>query len=283
MQTYFANQSLSLSIPLINSANSAVTDASNVVFSVQDASGAEIVPSTPVTVTAGTGLADINLDATAHQLADGEVRAYRKITITFDSGATSHSVFEEYLIEALDALIVMTNSFQTYPEAILKAAGLTQMEPFNAATRRDQITALTNAYSVLANLKYHAPRKGGMYGLGYNGYDYGYGFSYSFSPAAPEWEPKDELINIPGMTVETFNALHKGLTNALKLTQIIEANEALNQFSILRKRQQGLMSETIGESSMMFRPEKVLNLPMTRRSLNYLRPYLRWDLGVGRG
>lgn len=252
METYFANQPLSISIPLSTSNGNVVLDPTDVTYRVLDATGYEFSPAAPVAVVAGSGMADIAIDGIAAQLQVGEVRSYRQIEVTFKSAGVTHICYDEFLIELMDSLIVMVNSFQTYGDAAVRCAEITGLESFASATRRERITALSNAYITLSRLEYQIP---------------------------PYYSP----VRIQGLSEYDFEALHQGLTSALKMAQVIEANEALDSFSILKKRQQGLMSETIGESSMMFRPEKVLNVPMTRRGMDLLRPYLVWNMSIGRG
>jgi hypothetical protein len=146
------------------------------------------------------------------------------------------------------------------------AADVAGLDNLQDSTRRDRILALVNSYDVITRLRFQIPRDHWC----------------SREIAAPGWLGRDE-VNLRSITQADFSNLSATLTSALMKAQLIEANECLDQFSILKKRQQGLMSETIGESSMMFRPEKVLNLPITRRSQDLIRAYLVWDMGIGRG
>lgn len=270
MDMFLAGQRLTISVPLTTADGSSVTDATDVSFRVLDSHGAELVPATQITVDPGMALADIVVEASANQLQTGEIRAFRQIEVMFTSAGNTCRSYQEYMVEIFDALVPMTNSFQTYGDAMVLAADLTGLDTFQAATRRERNAGMTNAYLSITGLRFLNPRFWPNY------------VAWRLT-AAPGWYNYDEGVNLRGLTVEDFDKLPKVLTSALKRAQIIEANEALDQFSILKKRQQGLMSETIGESSMMFRPEKVLNVPVTRRSLDLLRPFLDWSLGLGRG
>lgn len=265
MHSYFAGQPITITVPLVTSNGTTITNPGATSFRVTDGAGIEIVPPTAVTPEAGMGLIEILVPAAAHEVPAGEVRAFRQIEVTCESEGVTYSMLEEYLIESVDSLVLMRNSFQTYPEAMLMSTEITGLDAYRNATRGERIASLVNAHNVLARLRYRISD-------GYRGQN----------QSRINWQYHG-YIDVMRMSPEDFQELPSAFIRALRTAQIIEGNEALDQFSVHRKRQQGLMSETIGESSMMFRPEKVLNVPVTRRSLDLLRPYLVWDLGIARG
>lgn len=250
METYPANQPLRISVLLTTPNSDVVTDAAGATYRVLGSLGQELFPSEPLALTAGVSMVEIEVDAAKNTLLPGEIRSYRQIEVSFTSGGKLFVSFEEYLIEARDALIPNVNSFQTYAEAMVAASEITGIQTLYDATRREQSNALINSYRILSRMLYNV---------------------------------RGTRISFPMISLDAFQALPVSFADAIKMAQIIEAAEALDEFSILKKRQQGLMSESIGESSMMFRPEKVLNIPVTRRSMDILRPYLDWEIGIGRG
>lgn len=156
--------------------------------------------------------------------------------------SVSHSYETSFIIEARETLVKGDNSFQSYFETMLSAEEVSGIEFFKAATKEEQIAALVSAYEILSTMVY-ADRVGDHY-------------------------------NIGNYTATELEALEPAFLRALRIAQILEANEMLDAHSIHYKRQDGLMSETIGESSMMFRPGNIQNFPITRRSLNFLRNYV---------
>lgn len=115
----------------------------------------------------------------------------------------------------------------------------------------EQISAMITAYEALGAMVY-ADNNGDHYGVG----DY------------------DEA--------ELDSELDPAFLRALQRAQVLEANELLDINSIHRKRLDGLMSETIGESSMMFRPGNISNFELSRRSQFALRNYLVIRARIGR-
>lgn len=250
MNKFFAQQPVLLSVEM-TSGGVAMSDPTLASFRVLDGNGAEVVGETTVIPEAGSSVVEIEVPAELNTLSEGEIRGYRLVELTFEIDGRTYTVSDEYLIESQDSLVLLTNSFQTYPEAMTRLYDLTDIDTLVRADRAQRVTALINAFHNITTLQFNV-----------GGWNY---------------------VNLARMSVEDFLALPERFLDRLRLAQLVEANEALNRFSVHKKRQQGLMSETIGESSMMFRPEKILNVPVTRRSLDLLRGYVSWDVGLARG
>lgn len=139
-------------------------------------------------------------------------------------------------------LTVGVNSYQTEAEATALLEEVFGMNAYKAASPEDQSAALINAYHVINTMTF-ADKNGEYYNLG--------------------------DLDAAGLA-----ALEPGFLKALRIAQLIEANELMDPNSIHYKRLDGLMSETIGESSMMFRPGNINNYPITRRSMMFLRNYV---------
>jgi hypothetical protein len=90
-------------------------------------------------------------------------------------------------------------------------------------------------------------------------------------------------VKLRGMSVESFDLLPAGFLRAIKRAQLIEANVILGGDVVGRKRQDGILSETIGESSASFSDKPFLNLPISRQAYEELRRYIVIRIGVARG
>jgi len=267
MEIYFAGQPVIITVPLVTSGGVAVTDATSASYRVLDGQGAEVIPVTDIEADLATGLVEVTIAGEQNVLAAGEgIRGFRQIEVRFVNASGVFTVFDEFLIEAADSLVPLSNSFQSYAQAMVLAAEVTGIDSLLGSTRRERIAALVNAHNTISRLRYQVS-DGYMAGRNQSRLDWHY----------------IKYVDLASITAADYAKLPAPFLRAVCMAQLIEANEALDQFSIHRKRQQGLMSETIGESSMMFRPEKVLNIPVTRRSLDLLRPYLVWELSIGRG
>jgi hypothetical protein len=88
------------------------------------------------------------------------------------------------------------------------------------------------------------------------------------------------ITDIKALTVEAFSALDAGFLLALKKAQIAEANMIVENSPIRDKIRAGIISETIGESSMFFSR----SMPsgkfhgLADDSYDYLKPYVYRDV-----
>lgn len=248
MDAFLASQSVTIKIPLIVN-DVVVKDATAVSYSVANEDGDLLVDAAAITPV--DGIVSITVSAMDNDLDGDATRGFREVSVTFTSGGRVHRRSAEYLIEAPEVLAPGVNSALTYGSAMLAAAGLAEIDDFMIASRPQRVTALQNAYTDLCSLRFAV----GFY----------------------------DTLDLRRLSPDQFNALPAHFVRQLGIAQVLEANEALNPISVHKKRQSGLMSETIGESSMMFRPERVLNVNITKRSMRLLSGFLSWEVRVGRG
>lgn len=251
METYFAGNDVSVTVPFVDGAGASITGLTGISYQVVDAAGGVLVDWTDVTVSSSASSVAVTVAAAHNALAAGEARDLRSVVVTYAYAGGTRDNSVEYIIEGADLLIVATNSFQTYNQAQLGALDLVNIDAFTATDKASRIAALINGYLSICNLE------------------------FELNACAP-------LKNLSTFTAAQVAALPARFLRALKQAQILEANELLDPGSVNNKRQSGLMSETIGESSMMFRPTKILTLPVTRRSLDLLADWISWDIGIGR-
>lgn len=242
MDAYFANREVQIAIPLADGVS-----AAGLAFEVRDAMSAIVHEGS---VISSEGAALCMVPAEANLVRPGRTTDYRQLTMFSLVSPADNPVNVDYLIRELDALRPGVNSAGTYGDSMLAASELADINHFMMATTAEREAALANGYINLSSLRFSV----------------------------------DCLRNfsLTRLKVEQFNALPSHFIRQLQLAQVVEANEAMNPASIQKKRLSGLMSETIGESSMMFRPGRVLNLPVTRRSMMLLRDYVSWEIGIGR-
>jgi len=147
------------------------------------------------------------------------------------------------IMEAMDTLVKGENSFQSYYQAILMAEEMPGMDAFKSMEKSEQVAALANTYRMISTMAFMS---------------------------------KGQIVwDIASLNAEELDKLDPGLLEALCIAQILEANETLDTNSAHAKRLDGIMSETIGESSMMFRSGKVAtNTVLSRRAMGFLRKYM---------
>ena len=248
MNKYFADQPIQIEIPTTSLEVPSVGDVEFVTYSI-----AKVAPTTGAVLTdesfdPGTDSNLVLVDLSASPVTESTVF---QVTYTLSTAVNDYTYTFNFLVAPSDTLTVGVNSYQNYLTALLTAEELSGVDSFKEADKAGQQSAMAHAYNVLNTLVY-VDRYG-------------------------------EYYDLSALDDTALAALEPGFLKALKIAQVIEANEMLNPNSVYTKRQDGLMSETIGESSMMFRPGNINNYPVTRRSLMFLRNYILIRAKLERG
>lgn len=140
--------------------------------------------------------------------------------MTTTAGTFNQTVFYEIEGDVL-SLTPLTDSFMTYPDAIMVRGRMAEpMSYYDSLEDEDKVVALEAAYNSLNGLAFTVD------GVTIN--------------------------DITSLTVTAFNALNPKFLEALKKAQIAEADVIVENNPIKDKIRMGIVSETIGESSMYF-------------------------------
>jgi len=196
--------------------------------------------------------------------------AARELVVTFTVPGGVVEQREIYLIQRSSPLGVMENSFVTYPEALALRQGFGGMfAGWDTSDKSAQCAALIHAYSNLAQLTY---KVGWSDSSRYAGYENG---ADRFCGRV--------IKNISLLDQSEFQDLPSNFRKALKRAQIVEADTLLGGDTLASRRRDGVISETIGESSMMFSTKPYLELPVCRAAYRELNGYIYRRIGVFRG
>lgn len=201
-----------------------------------------------------------------------EVRGGRLIKWTAVTSSGSKEFIEIYLVKKSQTITLYKNSFMTLTGANMLADSMTDVSGFfSALDDVEKMNALEEAFTRITSLSY----------LDKN-YD-------SASQSIITWWDDDPsggaLITRNYFLVldeDKWNALSEDFRVALKKAQIAEASEILSDDPLARRRTSGLLSETIGESSMMFKTMRPLYSGLSKRSMSYLGKYLNVDVSIAR-
>lgn len=233
--------------------------------------GGSIVPADVTSVVynltrlAPTGLAESDQQSTVYQAElDGFLAAGLTITseecgarsvwnvravVTTASGTQTIKV--QVMVEQDITLIKGVNSFQSWWELQLTLEEVPGIDFLKSLSESEMVAQLANAYRTIGTLAF-------------------------VDITGEHWD-------ITSYTAEELDDLTPDFLKALTIAQVIEANEYADPNSIHYKRLSGLMSETIGESSMMFKSGHTDNSPVTRRSMMFLRNYVLIRARLARG
>ena len=268
---YPANTPASFTIPLTDGAGNPVSPVT-VTWNVLDEDGGQLNDSAVIlNVAPGTTSIEINVPSDLNALVEGQIRGVRVVAIDFDGLGLSTSV--SYMVERTAALVVMTNSFQTYERGLVTRAELGQALPaFDSAVKNRQVAALETAFRKLCRIQYKFALSGDP--RNYVNWDEEIGVDHRIYRV---------VRDISLITPDEFAAFTDGFKSALRRAQIVEANAVLGGDPITEKRLSGIVSETVGESSMFLKSAAPLTLPVSRAAFTELTGYVYRRFALARG
>lgn len=215
-----------------------------------------------------SGAYKVTVPLALNTIPDGATRSMRIVRLRFrPSGASAGFVEAEasYAVVPDAELVIQKNSFQGYGEAMLLASEMSNLPGFEGASRELRVRALADAYRALVRLRFDIPE--------------------------PE-NNQSRIVDFPGadpgalkeMSAAEFATLHPHFLDALRRAQVIEANDILNvQTGIEEKRRQGLVSDSVGETTQVYRKSKPLQSSICARAMQELRGYVVHSLRMRRG
>lgn len=266
-----AHASVTVPLPVFRAVYVPIDEA---FFTVLDEKGEIIQTATNLTVAPGSESIEIIIPPETNELPVGSVSALRQVQVVFVGASATYNEHAFYVIKAQVPLVPMTNSFVTLAETHLVRTQMTGLEGFAAATEDTQIAALVSAWRNMSHLRYKFP-VGGDYQSRITSFP----GTYYDSQYGRVWVV---IGDITLRTLGEFQSWPSDFVQALKRAQMAEANELLQLNPISEKRRTGVISETIGESSMTFRGVPDIQMPISRVALQHLRGFLENSVRVGR-
>lgn len=221
-------------------------------YSVTDEVGVVV----PQTILTGpfTDLTSVSVvvPAASNAIPIGSVASIRRLT-AYLSVATGTLFFSYwYMLRRAERLVEWVNSFQTLAEAMLLSSTIVDVADWELADDSQRERALMGAYDGICQLLFYVPE-------------------IKATPFFLRDLTEDERALAPNLFLA-----------ALSTAQVIEANALLSDKSDEKKRNAGILSETIGESSIRFRSSKAYDLGTDSRTVGILGGYLSWSMKVVR-
>lgn len=230
MDVYESGSAVTLVIPF--EMNQAITQSS---YRVLDERRVELVGETAISLDGGATEAEVTVPAPINTLSEGVRRAIHTVELVLTlEGGSIRKVRASYGIAGETGLRVPEESFQTLAEAHNTAFDLPMMSGWSSATDAVKTTALMQAYHNISLLNF----------------DLDHVTEFPDFPALEGYTLRpDPFVH---MTREEFDALPDSFSRALRRAQVVEANDLLGGDPVAQKRQQGVLKETVGESSTTF-------------------------------
>ena len=182
-----------------------------------------------------------------------------------------------YALEPAETLIAGLNSFQSFSQAELVAMDIPQLTGWNGANEKDKIAALIEARLQICQLRFTLLNSNVNFGQD----------NLNYVPEGSYPTPYAGMFmfngNLALITPSNFVKMPPRFKLALCRAQIAQADSILGGDPVDVRRKEGLILESIGEVKQMFRGGKPLDLPVSRRALKYLSPFVSFSQRIGRG
>lgn len=185
-----------------------------------------------------------------------------EITITNSDGVI-RKFKQAYVVQGSAEFQIPGESYQSLEEAILLASEMHDIQGWNRANDAQRRAALLQAANAIDLLN----------------------FDLSEATEFPDFPGLDpyRFSSISTLSAQEFNELPGAFLIALKKAQIYEANDALGADPIVKARQQGVVSRTVGESTDVFLREKATRGAVCEAALRILRRFISTKKYVLRG
>lgn len=263
-----------MTVPLTDSSGNTLT-VNAVSYKVTDENGVSVVGLTPL-ATFVSGDAEVVIATTALQntLAAGVLRGLRAISIVCEMDAGSVELTASYAIGASDPLVVGVNSFQTLSQAEFLSMEIPNTPGWDGATAQQRVAALIEARKRINMLSFNQLNSNVNWGQDSLNYvpEGQYTTSYVSNNGMFLFNGNLELLR-----ADQFAKLPAKFLDAIRRGQLVEADEILGGDPIQSRRQAGILVDTIGETKMMFKTGKPLQLPVSRRALAYMSYFITFS------
>lgn len=274
MKLYPENYDVAITVMFSDGSGMAVA-VSQVTAVLYDGDDQQLSDLGSIPLDAGLSAVNIIIPAADNVLGEGETAAARilRVELTTAIGILRQSF--NYIIEAESRLELLNNTFISLESAEVMARDMPSLKAWAAADDDKKAAALINAFARLSRVqlryaKDHLTQEGGT----------------TSRPWPPGRDLCDQDVVIrPGewakKTKEEFLAMPPVFRKAVRSAQLIEANDILTDDPIATRHRAGVISETIGESSVMLRGGR-LELGVSLDALRALTGFVYYNIRTAR-
>lgn len=227
----------------------------------------------------------IIVPAAFNSLDEGKSRTARILRVELETEAGVIRRSFSYLIEGEFRLQFLSNSFLSYEAAELLAYDMVNISGWSVAQKDERIAALIEAFARVTRIPLRFP----LYDL--PSVDFQNYIEYAGINGNPEGlnhsqnRLQRDYVIMPRhwseITEKIYSEFPAHFRQALRAAQFCEANELLQGDDTMAKHRAGIVSETIGESSVRLRGGRI-DLGVSSQTLQHLAGYVHYNFRVAR-
>lgn len=218
---------------------------------IEDETGAELSEYTMDSGDWGRVAFDFFVDASSNMLNEGKDKGIRTVTMYLtDVDGLEVEQTERYYLINQSRLTPGENSLMTFSEALMLIPDLTDLQGWVGADDNMRIVALRESYDTLKRFVLNK------------------NFVYR---------------DISDFSSDDLNALSDRVLGDFQRAQVLHADYLLGGQPAKKMREEGVVSNSVGESTMFFRTTKPLSYGISDRAYMYISRYLDRSVRIQRG
>lgn len=265
IDTYRSGEAVSLSFSFN------ILDIQSATYTVKDSEGSILISDEPIEITEGQMSIPVVVSADHNQLAEKE-RDLRHVIVKATASGLTHEERKMYVLLNNFELLIPGQSFATVADAQMQAIdmlnGDTLLADGEGLMRKRLIEATrrvkTLPFSIRKILRIDFDRYERPQNM-LNVYDIPWGVDGVY---------RHDLVDWGRMTQDKFDELPDYFKEALMLAVVNEACEIANGNDVAAAREDGILSESIGETTNMYRTGKAANVRVARSTWRLLTSYI---------
>ncbi|MBV0601370.1 hypothetical protein NL346_20880 [Klebsiella pneumoniae] len=230
-----------------------VMSATSASYSVKDASGNIVTSGVDVPVSDGQMFVTVTVPGAINALGERE-RDLRRVTLSVDAGGAFITKEQQYIVLRSFELSVPKQSFISISEAQLQAIDMLNGGSLLTGGEGDLRRQLIEATKRIKSMSFSIRR---IYGMDWDDYDRPQNMlQTSTLPFRWAGQYTSDIVDWDKLTDDDFMEFPEAFRNALALAVVNEASEIAGGSDIQRAREDGIVSESIGETTMAYRQGK---------------------------
>ncbi|MDL2154574.1 hypothetical protein [Klebsiella quasipneumoniae] len=230
-----------------------VMSAASATYSVKDASGKIITSGVNVPVTDGQMFVVVTIPGSVNALEERE-RDLRRVTLSVDAGGVFINKEQQYIVLRSFELSVPGQSFISIADAQLQAIDMLNGGSLLSGSEGDLRRQLIEATRRVKSMSFSVRR---IFGIDWDDYDRPQNMlATSTLPFRWAGQYTSDIVDWSKLSDEDFMEFPESFRSALALAVVNEASEIAGGNDIQRAREDGIVSESIGETTIAYRQGK---------------------------
>ncbi|HCL5638277.1 TPA: hypothetical protein N2N45_004364 [Klebsiella aerogenes] len=248
-----------------------VMNATSATYSVKDARGKIITSGVNVPVTDGQMFVAVTIPGSVNALEERE-RDLRRVTLSVDAGGVFINKEQQYIVLRNFELSVPGQSFISIADAQLQAIDMLNGGSLLSGSEGDLRRQLIEATRRVKSMSFSVRR---IYGIDWDDYDRPQNMlATSTLPFRWAGQYASDIVDWSKLSDEDFMEFPESFRSALALAVVNEASEIAGGNDIQRAREDGIVSESIGETTIAYRQGKSAVSTVSRTTWRILLKYM---------